>query len=296
MAIYTIGDLEKLSGIKTHTIRIWEQRYGLLEPRRTSTKQRYYEDEELQLLLHVAFLNRQGYKISKIAAMTPEQIREKVEEITRMQLEADSRINVLTLAFVEMDEYRFSNIFDAYVKELGLEETFLQVIYPFLEKLSLMWLSGAVKPCQENFFTLALRSKLHHAIESCPLPSPRDALRFMLFMPQGESDELSLLLVQYMIRSRGMLPIFIGSDTGLMDVEDAHKIIKPHFVFTILSESFNADSIEHYVERLAAVTPGARLLLTGYHLNQRDVALPHGASVISNLDSLRRFLDEVRSE
>ncbi|MCC6723473.1 MAG: MerR family transcriptional regulator, partial [Saprospiraceae bacterium] len=132
MAIYSISDLEKLSGIKSHTIRIWEQRYGILRPKRTETNIRFYEDEDLQQLLNVALLNRHGFRISKIAEMSKEDLAEQVSQVSNFKYELDAQLDVLTLSVIEMDEIKFSRIFDKHVEQLGFERAMLEVVYPFM--------------------------------------------------------------------------------------------------------------------------------------------------------------------
>jgi len=151
VSVYSIRDLEKLSGIKAHTIRIWEQRYSLLNPRRTDTNIRYYLEDDLKLLLNVALLNRNGYKISKIAKLSSEEIHQKVEELTINSSEHLSQVDALTMAMIEMDEYKFDRIITANINHIGFERTIIEIIHPFLDKLSVLWLTGSVNPCQENF-------------------------------------------------------------------------------------------------------------------------------------------------
>jgi DNA-binding transcriptional MerR regulator len=293
MAIYSIGDLERLSGIKAHTIRMWEQRYGLLHPKRTDTRIRYYEDEDLQYLLNVVLLNKRGVRISKIAKMSLEELGAEVERISQIKLGHDTSLNLLTLAFVEMDEYKFNTVFNHYAAINGLEETLLEVIYPFLEKLSLMWLTGAVKPVQENFFTQLVRNKLIAEIEKTALPSNAHAAKCMLYLPKGEQQELSILLVQLLMRRRGILPINIGEDTGLMDVEDAFRIHKPQYLFTILSETFTDVPVEQYLNSLSDLAADASVLVSGYQVAAEGLALPDNVKSFPDLDSLKHFLDSI---
>lgn len=293
MAIYSIGDLERLSGIKAHTIRMWEQRYGLLKPKRTNTKIRYYEDEDLHHLLHVALLNKRGFRISQIAKLSEEELSTEVERISQIKLGLDTQLNLLTLAFVEMDEYKFNTVFNHYATKIGLEETLLEVIYPFLEKLSLMWLTGAVKPVQENFFTQLVRNKLIAEIENTKLPSHAQAPKCLLFLPKGEQQELSMLLVQLLMRRRGLLPINIGEDTGLMDVEDAFRIHKPEFLFTILSETFTDVPVEQYLMNLAELAAGATVIVSGYQVAAEGLSMPDNVKPFADLNALKNYLDSL---
>lgn len=294
MAIYSISDLEKLSGIKSHTIRIWEQRYGVLCPKRTDTNIRYYEDADLQLLLNIALLNRHGYKISKIAAMSKEDIAQKVNAVSDIKIGLDAELDVLTLSVIEMDEYKFSCILDNHIEQLGFEETMLEVIYPFMEKLSLLWLTGSIKPIQENFITQLVRNKLIAAIEKLPLATDRKKPKFVLYLPRDEQQELSLLFMQFLIKSRGFQVINLGANLALVDLKDACHIHHPDYVFTILSETFNREPIQRYLDNLQESTPGSHLLLTGYLVAAHSVKLPENSTMLPSLDDAIRLLNSMR--
>ena len=173
MAVYSIKDLEKLSGIKAHTIRVWEQRYGLLEPKRTKTNIRYYQDEDLRFLLNVALLNKNGLKISKIAELEKEEVAEKVAAISEINFEYGTQLDALTLSMIEMDEYKFDRIINTNIDQLGFERTMLEIIYPFLDKLSVLWLTGSINPVQESFITYLIRQKIIAAIDREAVVQPQ---------------------------------------------------------------------------------------------------------------------------
>ncbi len=160
MIIYSISDIEKLSGVKAHTIRIWEKRYGIIPNRRTDTNIRFYTDEDLQIILNIALLNRRGYKISKIASMNNEEIKQAVAAFCEVDEMFENQIDALTLAMLELNEYNFLKIFDQHLKNIGLEKTMDEIIYPFLDKLSIMWVAGSVRGVHEAFVTNIIKSKL----------------------------------------------------------------------------------------------------------------------------------------
>ncbi len=294
MAIYSISDLEKLSGIKSHTIRIWEQRYGILRPKRTDTNIRFYEDEDLQQLLNVAMLNRHGFRISKIAEMSKEDLVEQVSSVSNVKFELDAQIDVLTLSVIEMDEIKFARIFDNHVDQLGLERAMLEVIYPFMEKLSLLWLTGSIKPVQENFITQLIRNKLIAAIEKEPLVSDRKALKFILYLPKDEQQELSILFMQYLIKKRGFQVVNLGANLALVDLKDACQIHKPDYVFTVLSETFNREPLQRYLENLQAAVPNSHLLLTGYLIASQHSSKLENATILPSLDDTLVFLEGLK--
>ncbi len=273
---------------------MWEQRYGVLRPKRTETNIRYYEDADLQLLLNIALLNRHGFKISKIAAMTKEAIAEKASTVSDIRIGLDAELDVLTLSVIEMDEYKFSRILDNHIDQLGFEETMLQVIYPFMEKLSLLWLTGSIKPIQENFITLLIRNKLVAAIEQLPLETNKKSPRFLLYLPRDEQQELSLLFMQFLIRKRGFQAVNLGPNLALVDLRDACQILQPHYVFTILSETFNREPVQRYLENLQQAAPGSHLLLTGYLVAAHPVKVPDGTTILPSLFDAISFVDALR--
>lgn len=293
MAIYSISDLEKLSGIKSHTIRIWEQRYGILRPKRTDTNIRFYEDQDLQVLLNVALLNRHGFRISKIAEMTKEEITEQVSSVSNFKFDMDAQLDVLTLSVIEMDEVKFARIFDNHVEQLGFERAMLEVVYPFMEKLSLLWLTGSIKPVQENFITQLIRNKLIVAIEKEPLVSDRKVPKFVLYLPKDEQQELSILFMQYILKRRGFRAVNLGANLALVDLKDACEIHQPDYVFTILSETFNREPVQRYLANLQAAVPNSHLLLTGYLMASQSSL--QNATILPSLDDALVFLQTLKS-
>ncbi len=294
MAIYSISDLEKLSGIKSHTIRIWEQRYGILRPKRTGTNIRFYDDDDLQRLLNVALLNRHGFRISKIAEMTKEDLAEQVSSVSNFKFDIDAQLDVLTLSVIEMDEIKFGRIFDNHVEQIGFERTMLEVIYPFMEKLSLLWLTGSIKPVQENFITQLIRNKLIAAIEKEPVAADRKVTKFILYLPKDEQQELSILFMQYLIKRRGFRVVNLGANLALVDLKDACQIHQPDYVFTVLSETFNREPLQRYLSNLQAAAPNSHLLLTGYLVAAQPTSNLQNATVLPSLDDALAFLDNLK--
>jgi MerR family transcriptional regulator, light-induced transcriptional regulator len=282
--------LEKLTGIKAHTIRIWEQRYGILDPQRTKTNIRYYQDEDLKLILNVALLNKHGVKISKIAKMKPQELTEKIAAISEISLEDGTQLDALTISMIEMDENKFDRIVNTNIDQLGFEHTMMEVIYPFLDKLSILWLTGSINPVQENFISYLIRQKIISAINATPLTSQRKAEKFVLYLPEGERQELSLLFMHYLLKSRGKYVLYLGQDISLPDLLDAHHIQKPDFIFTMITETFGQEPVQQYVDRLAAAFPDTRILLSGYQMVAQPVSAPDHVTILRSLDQMLTFI------
>ena len=293
VAIYSIGDLEKLSGIKAHTIRMWEQRYGIVVPRRTDTNIRYYEDSDLKLLLNIALLNKNGIKISKIAKMSKEAIAQKVAAISEVNFEYDTQLDALTISMIEMDEYKFDRIISTNIRQIGFEKTMLEVIYPFLEKLSLLWMTGSIQPIQEHFISNLIRQKLIVAIDQEPFPRGSKVKKFVVYLPEGETQELSLLFMHYLLKSRNHQVIYLGQNISMFDLKDTCKIHKPDYVFTLITETFIQRSIQEYIDELAEYIQPAHMLLSGYQVVVQRVNSTDTVSVFGSLDETIEFLERL---
>ncbi|MEM6347663.1 MAG: MerR family transcriptional regulator, partial [Bacteroidota bacterium] len=211
MGTYSIKDLEQLSGIKAHTLRVWEQRYGIIQPSRTPTKIRYYDDADLRLVLNISFLNRNGHKISKIAKMTGDEIQNTVMRISDSNLEFPNQVNALVIAMVNLDEERFEKIISTNTLQFGFENTMLHIIYPFLERIGILWQTGSINPAHEHFMSNLIRQKLIVAIDGQIRSQNPNASKYLLFLPEGEQHELSLLFSAYIIKSRHNKVIYLGT-------------------------------------------------------------------------------------
>ena len=293
MAIYSIRDLEKLTDIKAHTIRIWEQRYCIVVPKRTKTNIRYYDDNDLKKLLNIALLNKNGYKISKIAKMSQDEVAHKVADISEVNFENATQLDALTISMIEMDEYKFDRIISTNIEQIGFERTMLEIINPFLEKLSLLWLTGSINPAQEHFISCLIRQKIIVAIDKAPVVPNSDTGKFLLYLPEGAADELSLLFLHYMIKSRGNRVIYLGQDIPLQDVKAIYNIHRPKYIYTIISEVFTKEPAQRYIDRLCGQFPDSNILLTGYRVLAQPIRCPDNADIHRSLDQTIDFLNNV---
>ncbi len=294
MAIYSIKDMEKLSGIKAHTIRIWEQRYGLLQPKRTPTNIRYYEDEDLKLLLNIALLNKNGYRVSKISDMSEREISEKVAEISEVSYEYPTQLDALTLSMIEMDEFKFSRIVNANTAQIGFERTMLEVIYPFLDKLSILGMTGSIHPIQVNFISCLIRQKMIVAIDKLPLQRNVAYQKFLLYLPEGEKQELSLLFLAFLLKTRGFQVNYVGVGVSLIDLKDACRIQKPDFIYTMISEPFKEISVPDYIETLSKNFEDVELLFSGHEVVTQDMKSHDNVRVLGSLEDTIAFMEEVK--
>ncbi len=291
MSTYSIKDLEQLSGIKAHTLRIWEQRYNLLCPKRTDTNIRFYDDDDLKLILNVALLNDNGFKISKIASMDRSDMREEVMKLTDRSLTHDDQIHALTICMIEMDEERFEKILSTNILKLGFEQTMLNIIYPFMSKIGVLWQTGAINPAQEHFISNLVRQKLIVAIDG-QVPSS-GGKKFLLFLPEGELHEISILFASYLIKNKGHKVVYLGQSTPNEDLSQVYEIHKPEYLLTVITTSPSAEYAQEYLNGLSERFSNAEILVTGYQVIGQDLTFPANVRQLNYIRDIKEFLEEL---
>jgi len=293
MAVYSINDLEKLCGIKAHTLRIWEKRYGIINPKRTSTNIRYYLDEDLQKVLNIALLNRNGIKISKIAKMTNEQIQNEVSQLTEVDGTSNDKMDALIFAMLELNEYKFNKMLDHNIAEKGYEVTMNDIIYPFMDKLSMMWIAGSIKGVHENFVASVIRRKTIIAIDEFSQAYDEDAPTFLLYLPKNETHELSLLFLHFLLKKIGVNVINLGTQVPLIDVLEGQKISNADFVFTLFNDSFSEAPLQPYLNELGRHLPDCRVLISGYQTVSQNISVPTNVTVLSGINEVKTYAEKV---
>ncbi len=292
MEHYSIKDLEQLSGIKAHTLRVWEQRYEIITPKRTPTKIRYYEDADLRLLLNISFLNKNNYKISKIAKMSPEEISETVRKISDSNLEYPNQVNALIIAMVNLDEERFEKIISTNTLQFGFENTMMNIVYPFLSQIGIMWQTGSINPAHEHFITSLIRQKLIVAIDGQISPQNPKAKKYALFLPEGELHELSLLFAAYVIKSRHNRVIYLGQSLPLKDLSLISDVYNPDYVLTIVTSYPSREELDQYLGELQKKCPNAKILVSGYQVVNYKGKIDENVEVFESIPSLIGFVDK----
>jgi len=291
---YSIKDLEQLSGIKAHTLRIWEQRYNLLKPKRTDTNIRYYDDVDLKLILNVAMLNTHGIKISKIAAMSSNDISQEIIRLTDQSMDHNDQIQALTICMIEMDEDRFEKVLSTNILKLGFEETVLDVIYPFLSKIGVLWQTGAINPAQEHFISNLIRQKLIVAIDGQMGKS--QGKTFMLFLPEGELHELSILFSSYLIKKHGHKVIYLGQSTPQIDLISVYKIQQPDYLLTIITSSPSGDKMQDYLNMLGKEFRNSEIFMSGLQALDQSLSIPSNLRLLTYAKEIKQVLLQMEHE
>jgi MerR family transcriptional regulator, light-induced transcriptional regulator len=275
MNSFTIKDLENLSGIKAHTIRIWEQRYNFIKPERTGTNIRYYSNDELKKILNVALLNKYGFKISHIDKMNEGEMKEKILSLNQTEAQQERIVNELIQCMVDIDIDKLEVILDKFIAARGIERTITQIIFPFLEKIGILWLTNHINPAQEHLVTNIIRQKLIVGIDGI-VTSLRVNKNVLLFLPEGEYHELGLLFMCYLLKSRGVTTIYLGSNVPLKDVEYVVKLKNPDYLYshlTTVGQNFNFDK---FITNVTQKFSGIPIIISGQLTNtyQKKIQAP----------------------
>ncbi len=292
MHSFTIKDLENLSGIKAHTIRIWEQRYQFLKPSRTDTNIRYYSSDELKKLLNIALLNKYGFKISHIDKMREEELREKIMSLTGAEALQERIVNELIQSMIDLDIEKLEETIDRYISAKGIERTITQIIFPFLEKIGVLWVTNHINPGQEHLVTNVIRQKLIVGIDQVKSSLKVDK-SILLFLPEGEHHEMGLLFLHYLLKSRGVNVIYLGANVPMNDVEYVLKLKQPDYLFshlTAVSHKFNFDKF------LAAATQkidDVPLIISGQIAQSYQKKVPSSVKLKKSISEVMEFISQL---
>ena len=286
MGKYSIKELEKLSGIKAHTIRIWEKRHKIIQPSRTTTNIRFYSDDDLKKIINVSLLNNNGIKISHIADMSMAEMNRKVLEISEVKSDTSVYIDQLILAMIDMEEEAFEKILSTIILRYGFERTVTEIIYPFLEKIGILWQAEHITPAHEHFMSNLVRQKIIVAIDGLQLPA-KTARRIVLFLPEGEMHELGLLFNHYLSRMLGYRTYYLGQNVPHEDLVSVVKIHQPQILITsVISPMKNR---EQYFEKLSHDFPAVQIYASGMqtlHLKNTSIKNIRFFSTATDLKAL----------
>ena len=289
---FSIKDIEALTGIKSHTLRIWEQRYGLPHPKRTSTNIRYYDDEDVKLLLSVSALNRHGYKISKISNMTDKERSSLVVEISQVATDNVMQIDALTTAMFNFDEAFFEQVLASYAMKHGFVNAFLDLVFPFFARVGMLWQTGSINPAYEHFTTNLIRQKLFVAADAQPKHVKEGGKKFLLFLPGYEPHEIGLLFANYLIRSKGHHTNYLGPNLPIDDLGPVMQLYKADYILTVLTAPHPTQTPLFIAKKLSNDFPNAKILLSGFQTTmQSNINLPSNVKVLQSMQDLIALLD-----
>jgi DNA-binding transcriptional MerR regulator len=289
---YSIKDLERLTGIKAHTLRIWEQRYEILQPKRTDTNIRYYNNDDVKRILNISLLNNNGYKISNIAKLSEPEIFNEAEKYLNNYKKESDQIDNLVLCLMEMNEDKFERTINTSVIKFGFENTFEKIIFPFMRHLGNMWQVGMLNPAQEHFISNLIRQKLIVGIDNIKTPISSDAKSFLFFLPSQELHEMGLLYTYYLTKMKGYKCAYLGQSVPVNDLADLADLIKPDFIVTILTANLPDSELNTFLKDCSEKINKPTFLVSGrlFFCSNEKVELPKKFKIFEDFQDFKKLI------
>jgi DNA-binding transcriptional MerR regulator len=263
MQQYSIRDLDRLSGIKAHTIRVWERRYGIIKPYRTDTNRRRYDDADLKKIINISILRRNGFKISEIAGLSKSEIEEKVLFLTSEIFNSDSQIDSMVEAMVDLNEKAVNDLLNKSIFHKGHEETMTALVFPVLKRVGVMWQTGSANIGSEHFMSNIFRNKLIDSIDSLSASKNPVSKKVILFLPEMEMHELGLLFFQYLVKKDGHESLYLGQSTPLSSVVATNEKWHADILITGMMSGYPDFRMDDYLKDLASSFPAQKILVAG---------------------------------
>lgn len=294
MSSYSIKDLERISSMKAHTIRMWEQRYGLLEPERTDTNIRFYNDDQVKKLLNVCTLLDRGMKISHIGKLSKSEMAVEIDKIINESFQGDVHVEaIINQALIAITTYNvvmFNELFANAVKRLGLKKTYLKILYPLLVRTGLMWVKDDLLPSQEHFLSNLIRQKLFSAIDALPLAENPDQ-KWILFLNEEEDHEIGLLFAYYLIKQLGKDVIYLGARVPFRDLSAVISNCRPTHTYSFFTSNPFDNQAETLLGGLRTSFPDVNVCISGGDEKTRGIATKKGVILIETIENLTGILN-----
>jgi MerR family transcriptional regulator, light-induced transcriptional regulator len=289
---FTIRELESLSGIKAHTIRIWEQRYNFLKPARTQTNIRTYSNDELKTLLTVSLLNRYGYKISRIDQMHPEQRVLAILELPHHDAQIENLVNEMIGCMIDLKSMEFEILLDRHIQQHGIEKTVKELIFFFLDKVGILWQTNRILPAQEHIVSNIIRQKIVRAIDLLPFVQKQQPL-FLLFLPEDEHHEMGLLFVYYLLRKNNLPVIYLGANVPLKDIGYLFQMKQPDFLYLHLTSFPRQHNFQKYLTNLSSKVNNTTIFISGSATQSYKKALPSNVRFFTSFSEVITYVSSL---
>jgi DNA-binding transcriptional MerR regulator len=276
MDVFTIKDLENLTGIKAHTIRMWEQRYSFLKPIRSNSNIRCYNSNELRTILNISLLNRYGYKISHISRMPEGEINEKILLLPQVEALHERLINELMQCMLELDMEVFEFKLDKFIRINGIEKCIVRIIFPFLERIGILWLTNHINPAQEHLVSNIIRSKIIAGTEGIKNKNRPDKhfRKILLFLPEGEYHELGLLFIYYLLKKEGFTVLYVGANIPVKYMARIAKRKEPVILYTHLTSVVQNFNTENFLLNIQEELNDCQFVISGKSIQSYKKKLP----------------------
>lgn len=262
MHFFNIKDIENLTGIKAHTLRVWEQRYSMHLPKRKESKHRLYDNEDLKQLLRISYLYHQGWKVSKIAQLSAEKVLEEVDRVSAEGNDYTYFTNQLIEYAVDFDKEGFLKKLDEIIAASGFENTIVKVCYPLLQRIGMLWMTSHIIPAQEHFCSYIIQHKIIAETESLPNISSTTR-QILVFCPHGEYHDLPLFYINYLLRKNGWSNIFLGANVSLPLLKQFAEAGNAEYMFLHVITNFTGLQMEDYLEVLCREFEGKKIVASG---------------------------------
>jgi DNA-binding transcriptional MerR regulator len=288
---YSINVVEQLTGIKAHTLRIWEKRYRSLIPHRTATNIRYYDGGQLKRLLNVHTLLDRGYKISKLMNLSDDEIHKTIASDDTAGTEGTAHIghiNDLISAMLSFDEFQFDKVLSMAALRLGTGDTVLKIVYPFLRRVGVLWITNGATPAHEHFVSNIIKRKLLAAVDSIPLPL-NATKKILLFLPPNEWHELGLVFCDFIIRNAGIETIYLGQNVPYNCLDETLSAIDPDIIITFFLTALHSEEHMRYLTATANSRPGMKVLVCTNLLHAVD-DMPTNIALLNDPGQLLTYL------
>lgn len=261
MQQFTIRDIENLTGIKAHTLRIWEQRYEFFTPQRKESKHRFYDNEDLKKLLRISFLYNNGWKVSKIASLTQEEISRQVADARVTDENTVVHISKLIEAAVDFDGFVFKGILNDLIQGIGFDKTIIEVCYPYLRKIGLLWSTNRVIPAQEHFSSYIIQNAIISETERLPIVVKKPEI--ILLCPNGEFHELPLLFINYLMKKYNWSVIYLGANISKSELLALTTIKEIEYIYLHLITNFTGMHADEYMQSICSAFPDKKIIASG---------------------------------
>ena len=293
---FSISQLSQFSGIKPHTIRIWEQRYNALEPHRSEGNTRYYDGSQLRRLLNIVSLSGTGKKISKLCSLSDEELfklRVEYEDDAGLKKDYEYFISQLISGGMSYDEINFEKTFSHCLLRFGLQKTYIEIIYPMLDRIGLMWSINNIPPSQEHYISNLLRQKMFTAIDSMP-PDTSTNETWLLFLPEDELHELGLLFANYFLRSRGKRVIYLGPNVPLSSVENTLNDLQIDYLMLFLVHKDLPERVEEYFRNLRKIAGKRKIYVAGGGVSSDSFKSDEALIQLTSVEDMEKEVKEIK--
>jgi methanogenic corrinoid protein MtbC1 len=228
--------------------------------------------------------------------MNDGEMKRLVSELSEVTIKTEDKLDSLMFAMLELDEYKFNKILEHNISSKGFEATMNDVVYPLMEKLSMMWIAGSIKSVHESFVANVIRRKTIVAIDNKTKECHQNTKRFLIYLPEGESHELSLLFLHFLLKDLGLNVINLGSNIPLIDVLEGQKIFKANYVFTLFNDSFSQSPLQPYLNELSRHLPNSKILISGYQTAIQNLELPENVSLLRSISDVKTFAENASNK